>query len=77
MDSYKLLMMNQGKAYGAKAAEEEIESIDYNRDSVRSILKGYAPKDDEETRIFGIKKALISLLIKIISLQKKISTSYI
>ncbi len=35
------------------------------------------PKDDEETRIFGIKKALISLLIKIISLQKKISTSYI
>lgn len=47
MDSYKLLMMNQGKAYGAKAAEEEIistakiESIDYNRDSVRSILKGY------------------------------------
>ena len=83
MDSYKLLMMNQGKAYGAKAAEEEIistakiESIDYNRDSVRSILKGYAPKDDEETRIFGIKKALISFLIKIISLQKKISTSYI
>lgn len=76
-------MMNQGKAYGAKAAEEEIistakiESIDYNRDSVRNILKGYAPKDDEETRIFGIKKALISLLIKIISLQKKISTSYI
>jgi len=55
----------------------KIESIDYNRDSVRSILKGYAPKDDEETRIFGIKKALISLLIKIISLQKKISTSYI
>lgn len=55
-------MMNQGKAYGAKAVEEEIistakiESIDYNRDSVRSILKGYAPKDDEETRIFGIKK---------------------
>lgn len=37
-------MMNQGKAYGAKAAEEEIistakiESIDYNRDSVRSII---------------------------------------
>lgn len=62
MDSYKLLMMNQGKAYGAKAVEEEIistakiESIDYSRDSVRSILKGYAPKDDEETRIFGMKK---------------------
>lgn len=62
MDSYKLLMMNQGKAYGDKAVEEEIistakiESIDYSRDSVRSILKGYAPKDDEETRILGMKK---------------------
>lgn len=62
MDSYKLLMMNQGKAYGDKAVEEEIistakiESIDYSRDSVRSILKGYAPKDDEEARILGMKK---------------------
>lgn len=62
MDSYKLLMMNQGKAYGDKAVEEEIistakiESIDYSRDSVRSILKGYAPKDDAENRILGMKK---------------------
>lgn len=62
MDSYKLLMMNQGKAYGDKAVEDEIistaiiESIDYSRDSVRSILKGYAPKDDEENRILGMKK---------------------
>lgn len=61
-DSYRLLMMNHGKAYGEKAVEEEIiatariESIDYSRDSVRSILKGYAPKDDEEARIFGLKK---------------------
>lgn len=62
MDSYKLLMMNQGNAYGDKAVEEEIistakiESIDYSRDSVRSILKGYAPKDDAENRILGMKK---------------------
>lgn len=62
MDSYKLLMMNQSKAYGEKAVEEEIistakiESIDYSRDSVRNILKGYAPKDDAENRIFGMKK---------------------
>lgn len=62
MDSYKLLMMNQGKAYGDKAVEDEIistaiiESIDYSRDSVRSILKGYAPKNDEENRILGMKK---------------------
>lgn len=61
MDSYKLLMKNQGKAYGDKAVEEEIistakiESIDYSRDSVRSILKGYAPKDDAEIRILGMK----------------------
>lgn len=62
MDSYKLLMMSQGKAYGEKAVEDEIistakiESIDYSRDSVRSILKGYAPKDDQEIRILGMKK---------------------
>lgn len=62
MDSYKLLMMHQSKAYGEKAIEEEIistakiESIDYSRDSVRNILKGYAPKDDAENRIFGMKK---------------------
>lgn len=62
MDSYKFLMMNQSKAYGEKAVEEEIistakiESIDYSRDSVRNILKGYAPKDDAENRIFGMKK---------------------
>ena len=61
MDSYKLLIMNQGKAYGDKAIEDEIistakiESIDYSRDSVRSILKGYAPKDDSEIRILGMK----------------------
>lgn len=62
LDSYKILMMNQRKAYGDKAVEDEIistakiESIDYSRDSVRSILKGYAPRDDAETRILGMKK---------------------
>lgn len=62
MDSYKLLMMYQSKAYGEKAVEEEIistakiESIDYSRDRVCNILKGYAPKDDAENRIFGMKK---------------------
>lgn len=62
MDGYKLLMMNRSKSYGEKAVEEEIistakiESIDYNRNSVRNIIKGYAPKDDVENRIFGMKK---------------------
>ena len=61
MDSFKLLMMSQGRGYGDKAVEEEIistakiESIDYSRDSVRNILKGYAPKDDAENRILGLK----------------------
>ncbi|MGN0457461.1 MAG: Fic family protein, partial [Eubacterium sp.] len=32
------------------------ESIDFNRDSVRNIMKGLAPKDEEENRIFGLKQ---------------------
>lgn len=57
----KLLYTPQNSAYGAKAIEDEIvatsaiESIDFSRDSVRKILKGYAPKDEEENRILGLK----------------------
>lgn len=60
----KLLLQAQTKHYGIKAAEDEIiatsaiESIDFSRDSVRSILKGFAPKDEEENRILGLKKGL-------------------
>ena len=60
----KLLLKEQNQHYGIKAAEEEIiatsaiESIDFNRDSVRNILKGYAPKDEQETRIMGLKNGL-------------------
>ena len=35
-----------------------IESIDFSRDSVCRILKGMAPKDEQENRIFGIKHEL-------------------
>lgn len=62
LSSYKLLMMSKNKIYGNKAVEDEIistakiESIDYSRESVRNILKGYAPKDDTEVRILGMKK---------------------
>ncbi len=62
MDSYKLLLQSQSNAYGNKSVEEEIistakiENIDYSRESVRSILKGYVPRNDEETRILGLKK---------------------
>ena len=61
-NAVKLLLKPQDKEYGIKAAEEEIistcaiESIDFSRDSVRNILKGYAPKDEQENRIMGLKK---------------------
>jgi Fic family protein len=62
MNTFKLLMHSQNDAYGTNAVENEIistaqiESIDYNRDSVRNILKGFAPKDEEENRIYGLKQ---------------------
>ena len=63
-NTVKLLLKQQKQLYGIRAAEEEIiatsaiESIDFNRESVRNILKGMAPKDENETRIMGIKKGL-------------------
>ena len=63
-NTVKLLLQSQDKHYGIKAAEDEIvatsaiESIDFSRDSVRKILKGYAPKDEQENRILGIKNGL-------------------
>lgn len=62
LDAVKLLYTSQNSAYGIKALEEEIvataaiESIDFNRDSVRNIMKGLAPKDEEENRIYGLKQ---------------------
>ena len=40
------------------AASLTIENIDFNRDSVRKILNGYAPQDESEARIYGMKKGL-------------------
>ena len=60
----KLLLQAQDQHYGIKAAEDEImatsaiESIDFSRDSVRKILKGMAPNDEQESRILGIKLGL-------------------
>lgn len=62
LNAVKLLYANQNSAYGKKAIEDEIvatskiESIDFNRDSVRNIMKGLAPKNDEENRIYGLKQ---------------------
>lgn len=50
--------------YGAKAMEEEIistftiEQVDFSRDSVRKILSGFAPADESENRIYGMKNGL-------------------
>ncbi len=63
-NALKLLLKSQENFYGIKAAEDEIiatsaiESIDFSRDSVRKILKGMAPNDEQENRILGIKKGL-------------------
>ena len=61
----KLLTANTSKElFGLKAMEEEIdftlqiENIQSNRDSVRKILQGFAPINEEENRIFGMKKGL-------------------
>ena len=60
----KLLLQSRNKHYGIKSAEDEIvatsaiESIDFSRDSVRRILKGMAPNDEQENRILGIKHGL-------------------
>lgn len=66
MQTAKELLVSQSNAesFGLKAMESEIsssltiENIDFNRDSVRKILKGFAPSDDAEQRISGMKKGL-------------------
>lgn len=66
LSAAKILLTPQKspQPYGIKAMEEEIvssltiESIDFSRDSVRKILSGYAPGDESEKRIYGMKKGL-------------------
>lgn len=66
MSVAKALLTPQDSAepFGLQAMEDEIastftiENIDFSRDSVRKILKGYAPSDESEERIYGMKKGL-------------------
>lgn len=66
VSAVKLLLTPQSdpKPFGTKAMEEEIastltiENIDFSRESVRKILNGYAPADESEQRIYGLKKGL-------------------
>ena len=59
-----LTPQNSMQLYGVKAMEEEIvstftiEQVDFTRDSVRKILSGLASADENESRIFGMKKGL-------------------
>ena len=59
-----LTPQNSKQLYGVKAMENEIistftiENIDFSRDSVRKIMAGYAPSNESENRIYGMKKGL-------------------
>ena len=59
-----LTPQNSSQLYGRKAMEDEIlstftiEQIHTSRDSVRRILSGYAPANESENRIYGMKKGL-------------------
>ena len=66
LSAAKILLtpQNSSQLYGTKAMEDEIistftiENIDFSRDSVRKIMAGYAPSDESENRIYGMKKGL-------------------
>lgn len=66
MKAVKLLLtpQNSSEAFGIKAMEDEIassltiESIDFSRESVRKIMRGYAPANESENRIYGMKNGL-------------------
>lgn len=66
INAVKLLLTPQAanENFGLRAMEDEIassltiESINFSRDSVRKILRGQAPMDESENRIYGMKKGL-------------------
>lgn len=66
LSAARVLLTPQQSAslYGTRAMEEEIlstfriEQIATSRESVRRILSGQAPRDDEEHRIYGMKQGL-------------------
>lgn len=66
LSAAKILLTPQNSAqlYGTQAMEREIlstftiEQIDTSRSSVRRILSGYAPTNERELRIYGMKRGL-------------------
>ena len=61
LKTVKLLCQSQSSRYGNASLENEIlatssiENIDFKRDSVRNIIKGMYPSDEQEKRILGLK----------------------
>ena len=59
-----LTPQQSARLYGTRAMEEEIlstfriEQIDTSRESVRRILSGQTPENEEEHRIYGMKQGL-------------------
>lgn len=66
LSAAKILLtpQNSTQLFGVKAMEEEIistftiENIDFSRASVRKIMAGYAPSNESECCIYGMKKGL-------------------
>lgn len=66
MNAVKLLLTPQSssEALGLKAMEDEVasslalENISFSRNSIKEILRGYAPANENESRIYGLKKGL-------------------
>ncbi len=62
VNAIKGLLEYQNTSYSSNNLESEIiatsaiENIEYKKESVKSILKGHAPKDEAEKRIKGLKK---------------------
>lgn len=62
----KLLLSHRAddEAFGTQAMEDEIfctldiENINTSRESIRKIPAGFAPRDESEERIYGMKKGL-------------------
>ena len=63
-NTYKSLLSSNNNKYSTTKLEKEIsatleiENIESSRSSIRNILKGFAPKDSSENKIYGIKKGL-------------------
>lgn len=72
-----------GQNFGLSAMTEEIyatfqiESIRSTRSSIRYILDGYAPRDEQEARIYGMKRGLEFIANLRIRSPRRICITYI